>query len=871
MRQMLFAEVDFAACRTVLDFGCGYGSDLIALATTYDHLELYGYTISSEQAQVASRKVATGGLQARIQIFNRDSAKDEFPGQYDLVFGFEVAHHIKDKAALFANLANHTSANGYLVLADFISNAGFPIEHEETSSYFITKEEWVDLLSQHHFRLSQGIDVSQEVANYLYDPDFDKTLADLMPSQQNQDIKAALHSYNRLGQLFRQGLASYVLLTARKSDLPPNELADLNRKVLDTLASYAESAESQWLYEVTWAASAPAQASQEPQATGCWLLLADRGGVAQALAERLQASGDRCILVYPKDSVQPVAQEWCVAPGQQEDFQRLLSDLRTAGLFGQNGDACRGIIHLWSLEVAQAVAPLTSATLEDTQTLLCGSALHLVQALATTNVSAPLWLVTQGAMTTGQEPPPSTGQTRYYPQSMIWGLGGVIAQEQPELHCVRLDLDPTGETDPISVLLAEVQAPDQEQQIAYRQGVRYVARLTKRRNPSLQVALDATSSTAITEQNRQPMPIHTDGSYLITGGLGGLGLQVAQWLAQAGAGELILSGRQGAEGKQEVIRTLAATGVKVSVVQGDVANAADVARMIGAATLPLRGVIHAAGVLDDGLLRGQSLARFTKVLAPKVLGAWQLHTHTQTLALDFFVCFSSISAFLGTPGQGSYAAGNAFLDGLAHYRRAQGLPALSINWGLWADVGMGADRDFSGMGKIPPQSGIRILAKLLSSCGQVGVLRAHWSKLLAFFPSGRVPPFLAHLDRQAVSALPAPTRLREKVEKLPAAQQLDFLIDKIRQQSATILGLQVTQLDIHYSLNQVGLDSLMAIELRNRCKQEFDVDVPIEKLIGGSTITQVAELVLEQIIWGAVIAHEPLATDFDEEMEEFTL
>ncbi|MEZ4867757.1 MAG: type I polyketide synthase [Caldilineaceae bacterium] len=876
MRQMLFAEVDFAACRKVLDFGCGYGSDLIALAARYDHLELCGYTISSEQAQVAVQKVAMGGLQARVQVFNRDSARDPFPDQYDLVFGFEVAHHIKDKAALFANLANHTTANGYLVLADFISNASFAIEHEATSSYFITKEEWVALLSQHHFVLSHGIDISQEVANYLYDPDFDKTLAELMQPQQNQDISAALHSYDRLGQLFRQGLASYVLLTGRKSELPAAELMDLNRKVLDTLTSYAESAESQWLYEVAWEASPnqpDLQAPGEGPGEGPWLLFADKGGVATALAERLQTAGEHCILVYPGDSYQPIAGAERVCPSQQEDLQRLLLETLPAGTAGNRGRAYRGIVYLWSLDVAhEATETLcTSVASGQTQTLLCDGLLHLVQSCAAMNLSTHLWVVTQGALTTGQELAAATGQAPLFVQGMLWGLGGVIAQEHPELHCVRLDLDPSQAENPVSALLAELQAPDQENQLAYRQGVRYVARLAPRRNPALQAAFDAVSGGPPTDQDRQSMPIRADGSYLITGGLGGLGLQVAEWLAAEGAGEIILAGRRGAAGKEEVVRALAATGVQLQVIQGDVADAADVARMVTAATLPLRGVIHAAGVLDDGLLRSQTSARFAQVLAPKVQGAWHLHSQTQTLALDFFVCFSSVAALLGAPGQGNYAAGNAFLDGLAHYRRAQGLPALSINWGPWAEVGMAAQRDFTGMGMIPPKRGIRLLAGLLGAGGQVGVLRANWAKLLALFPTGGVPPFLANLARQAETTLPDAGCLRDRLEDLPATQRLSFVIEEIQKRSAQVLGLRATQLNAHDSLNQVGLDSLMAIELRNQFKKDFDVDIPVEKLIEGSTIAQLAELVLEQIIWGALLEQEPLATEFDEEMEEFTL
>ena len=217
MRHALFRKVDFSRCRAALDFGCGYGSDVIALARQQEHLKLHGYTIAGEQAAIGRKKVSESQLDGRVTIFHRDSARDEFPGRYDLVFGFEVAHHIRDKRALFRNIRDHLNDRGMLVLADFVSRTGFAIEHDDTSSFFVAHEEWVDLLSSHGLRIVDCIDISPEISNFLDDPDFDATLERLDPFRRDTNIRAAFKSYDQLGKLLRRGLADYILLTAEKA------------------------------------------------------------------------------------------------------------------------------------------------------------------------------------------------------------------------------------------------------------------------------------------------------------------------------------------------------------------------------------------------------------------------------------------------------------------------------------------------------------------------------------------------------------------------------------------------------------------------------------------------------------------------------
>ncbi len=262
----------------------------------------------------------------------------------------------------------------------------------------------------------------------------------------------------------------------------------------------------------------------------------------------------------------------------------------------------------------------------------------------------------------------------------------------------------------------------------------------------------------------QSLAVRGSATYLITGGLGALGLTAARWLVEQGARHLLLIGRKGPQpGAAAELDELAQMGVSVRVVQADVAELGELAaalEQIDEGT-PLKGVIHCAGVLDDGALLQQSSERFAKVLAPKAQGAWNLHQLTQDMALDFFVLFSSASSVLGNRGQANYAAANACLDALAQHRHARGLPALSINWGAWAEAGMAAGLARSrraqmavqGVRMITPAEGTAALARLLGqSAPQVGVFALDWAKLQAREPALARIPLLDNFVAQGVES-----------------------------------------------------------------------------------------------------------------------
>lgn len=325
-----------------------------------------------------------------------------------------------------------------------------------------------------------------------------------------------------------------------------------------------------------------------------------------------------------------------------------------------------------------------------------------------------------------------------------------------------------------------------------------------------------------------PGTIHEDGSYLITGGLGGLGLKFAKWLVDRGARHLVLVGRSAPNAAAErALADLRALGAAVKVVSADVSQRAEVKRLVEEITPPLRGVLHAAGTLDDGVVREQSRARFDKVMAAKSEAALYLHELTVGCELDMFVLFSSAASLLGSPGQANYAAANAFLDGLAHLRHSQGLVALAVNWGAWADVGMAAELDrsmgnrleTSGVERIDIDRGLETFGDLLEMGNpQVGVLPIDWGKLLERLPADLEPAWLATIaaGQRRSGQDGGKSALKQRLGEVAPSEQFDVLLTFVRQQGARVMGSDPANLpDALRPFNELGFDSLMAVELCN--------------------------------------------------------
>src|SRR5437762_5499904 len=374
--------------------------------------------------------------------------------------------------------------------------------------------------------------------------------------------------------------------------------------------------------------------------------------------------------------------------------------------------------------------------------------MNLVQAMASLggDRSPLLWLVTCGA-----QPVTQSNDAFSVEQAPVSGLGRVLVNEHPELQCRRIDLERADVSTQAQLLFWELQVGDREDEVALSKEARLVHRLVR------------CETDVVTNK---PSLFRPDATYLIAGGLGGLGLTVADWMVRQGARYLVLVGRSGASSEaDQVITTLQEMGAQVVIAKADISEEQEVADLLTTMQTslpPLRGLIHAAAVLDDGVLLRQDALRFRKVMAPKINGAWNLHVLTAHLELDFFVLFSSAATLLGLPGQSNYVAANEFLDVLAHYRRRLGLSALSINWGTWSEVGMAASRTgaspvptserlaLRGMSSLTPQQGLDALTYLLSQDRpQVAVMSVDWPQWHLFYPEFADSPLLAHLMAQS--------------------------------------------------------------------------------------------------------------------------
>lgn len=376
------------------------------------------------------------------------------------------------------------------------------------------------------------------------------------------------------------------------------------------------------------------------------------------------------------------------------------------------------------------------------------------------------------------------------------------------------------------------------------------------------------------------LPLRADATYLVTGGLGGLGLEVARWLVQRGARHLALLARSApGAAARAAIAALEAEGVHVVALAADVARADQLGPALAqlAQTLPpLRGIVHAAGVLADATVDALDRERLHTALAPKLWGGWNLHTLTREQPLDFFVLFSSVAAQLGLAGQANYAAANAFLDGLARQRRAAGLPALSIGWGPWAEVGLAAAAANRGerlaergLGSLSPAEGVAALDHLLcASPVEATVMRFDSSRWLTHEPGAA--SLLAQLhDHEAPAVAPVRQGLRPALLAVePGRRRRALLEEAVRAQLAQVLRIAPERIDRQRPLKALGLDSLMALELRNRLEVESGLTLSATIAWNYPTIAVLAEYLAGRMELALEAQTEPITAEAGAASEE---
>lgn len=611
----------------------------------------------------------------------------------------------------------------------------------------------------------------------------------------------------------------------------------------------------EWLYEVTWRTEeltkaapsdyADSMTADETDAGPSWLIFVDQHGVGAKLVEQLRSGGHAVRSVSRSDRFENRGNSILLDPTDPSQFA-LLAEV-------ESGRPVRAV-YLWGLDLDGEADPLDLTT----------GALHLVQHLSS-RPSSTVWAVTSGAQSVN-------GESTAPAQAALWGLGRVVALELPDLWGGLIDLDGSDLAENASLeevavgpLVEELLRRDVEDQVAYRNGVRHVPRLV------------STTVAAGIDQAR-----FDHGVTLITGGLGGLGLQLAEWLVDRGARHLVLTGRTGLPDpatwddvtdpelvrRVQAVKDLAARGVVVEPRAVDVGNDEQMAALVaelGQAETPLRHVFHLAMTVDDAPVTDLTGKQMAAMFAGKVTGGRILHKHTRDVPLDTFVVFSSTTALWGVAEMAHYAAANAYLDGLAHHRRASGLPALSINWGVWADIRetleidrerisgyglrpMATDQALDALGhliasdvaQVPAVSTVQVGAV---STAQITVADVDWRLLKGTYETRRPVQLLAAIELSgSAPATAGPAALAALLDGTEPHERHGLILDHVAEVVATVLGYAdgEEEIDREQGLFDLGLDSLMAVELRERLEASVGSALPTTLIFNHPTVSALA-------------------------------
>jgi acyl carrier protein len=531
-------------------------------------------------------------------------------------------------------------------------------------------------------------------------------------------------------------------------------------------------------------------------------------------------------------------------PGSGEDMRRLLETLQAEAWHGEQ------IVYLWGGRHLEQEIP-SAQSLQSLIITNCFGVVSLVQHMTQMGgTSLPkLWIVTCGAQV------PDAKEYPTVEQAPLYGMGRVIHNEHPELYSTLVDIGapqklPGGYTYDESVLEAlyrELQTKAEESEVLLRGHARYVNRISR-------VELDSRSPETST-----PL-LRSDACYLIIGGVSGFGFETAKWMVRRGARHLILASLSGLATKQirDEVEALRADGSNISVVSLDVTQEQDVERLfeqLRSGPLPLRGVIHAAALFHDRPIRELDEATIATVMAPKVMGAWNLHKQTQTMPLDFFLLYSSVTVLVGNNSQGSYVAGNAFMDALAHWRRTQGLPATAVEWGALAQVGVVAqNKELSdiltrkGLSATAPQQYLNLLETTLSTQQPLlAIANVDWRRLDAFLltRSSRLR-CLDLLSEEMQEASGNPQDLTRVLLATAPEDRQALVQEYLTQALAKLLGKPTTSLTSHSA--DLGLDSLMAMELRHTLRKDLKIDIPVMQILHVRNLSSMAILLTERLV-----------------------
>jgi NAD(P)-dependent dehydrogenase (short-subunit alcohol dehydrogenase family)/acyl carrier protein len=513
--------------------------------------------------------------------------------------------------------------------------------------------------------------------------------------------------------------------------------------------------------------------------------------------------------------------------------------------------------------------------------------LRLVKALTKQDTVKPrLHLITANAQ------PAAGTSVKSVDQAAVWGLGRVIGhQELSEYWGGLIDVDAAdAQAETAARICDHLLGDGPEDQVAIRGAATFVPRLRP--------------CSGLTRPF--PTKLTADATYVVTGGAGALGRVVATYLAERGARHITLLGRSVlpprsgwsalTEGDPHfatvaAMRAIERLGVQITTASVDVTDSDQMAGWLSNHVRdggrPVRGIVHAAGSVDDQLLVNMSETDFAKVMAPKVVGTRVLHDTFKDHDLEFFVMFGSAGSTIASPGQGNYAAANAFLDAFAHYRQAQGLPALTIGWGPWS-VGMVEELKLEklyaqrGIELITPSVGVKILDRLINQrTPSVVAITADWGLARQGGFAGRLPLMFSELGTAETSSLDtdSDSSILAVLAATPEVERPAIIADHVKQFVAAVFDCGVDDFEPDDMLEDIGLDSMMAMDFRVRINMVFSIDLPVLEILRGVSVNSLADRVLAELhsIHGTAPAAaeessppQPAAVDGDVNLDELS-
>ena len=608
-------------------------------------------------------------------------------------------------------------------------------------------------------------------------------------------------------------------------------------------------------YEIRWEKSSVPLSGEEGGDGSSWILIGDDSDAVGPLVDVLAARGHRHRIVG--------------LPASDAEEEQLAAVLRAAA----EDDSALRIVHCAALD--SDAAPSMRSLLRMQHRILSGTR-RLFRAAIAAELRRPIWVVTRGAQRVTDADIVSPDQ------SCLWGFGRAAALELPHLWGGLADLpkhaagdvtgaseatgndtgasEATGDiTDEWSRFVSRITTPRDsalvEDQFALRDHEVYVPRLARRAG----------------QPSGTPLQLRSEATYLVTGGLGSIGLEIAGYLAAHGAGHLVLTSRRPpSDAARKRIDALSAQhGCDIRVVAADVADAHDVARLLAGvqADLPaLAGIVHAAGEIGTTALNDLDDAEIDRVFAGKVWGAWHLSEAAADLNLDFFVSTSSIASVWGGYGQTAYGAANAFLDGLAWRLREQGIPGLSVNFGPWpagmADADSRARLDKRGVRTLSPADALAGLADAMAAPEAQGpaqgvVARIDWARFLPLYQQAGRRGLLSELEREVpahlTAAAPAATLtgktpLVERLTNAPVQQRKRLLTDYLRDAVAEVTRVDAAEIREDAGFFDLGMDSLMAVELRRRIEQGVGQEIPVTLVMDHPRLSDASAYLLDDVL-----------------------